>query len=467
MATTIKLKNSVTTTNVPSSLAQGEVAINVTDKKVWVGNAATTPVQLLGTGADGSFTNLAYSGTLTGGTGIVNLGSGQVYKDASGNLGIGTASPNSASVNKAITISGTSNAILELNGGATRAGYLFASTATGATILSAVPAASILQFNTVDTERMRIDSSGNVGIGTSSGNTKFTVQGAGGYGIARFTTSDYADGSAGSGILINTGATTGNTYTSINAYQAGFASSNNLILQNSGGNVGIGTSSPGGRLSVVASGGAGVSIGQSNENFYAASLHRFFDLSYVNERMRIDTSGNLLVGTTSTINVTTGSATGAYFTPNGTIVSSTSNDGSYFRRLGADGNIIAFYKGTSSVGSISVTASATSFNTSSDYRLKENIAPMTGALGVVQQLKPVTYNWKVDGSSGQGFIAHELAEVVPDCVTGEKDAVDAEGNPVYQGIDTSFLVATLTASIQELKAIVDAQAERIAVLESK
>ena len=90
---------------------------------------------------------------------------------------------------------------------------------------------------------------------------------------------------------------------------------------------------------------------------------------------------------------------------------------------------------------------------------------MTGALAKVAQLKPVTYKWKADGSDGEGFIAHELQEVVPECVTGEKDAVDADGNPVYQGIDTSFLVATLTAAIQELKGIVDSQAARIAALE--
>ena len=85
---------------------------------------------------------------------------------------------------------------------------------------------------------------------------------------------------------------------------------------------------------------------------------------------------------------------------------------------------------------------------------------MTGALAKVALLKPVTYKWNVDGSDGQGFIAHELAEVVPDCVTGEKDGVDVEGNPRYQGVDTSFLVATLTAAIQELTA-------RVAQLESK
>jgi hypothetical protein len=108
-----------------------------------------------------------------------------------------------------------------------------------------------------------------------------------------------------------------------------------------------------------------------------------------------------------------------------------------------------------------------SYVTSSDYRLKEEITPMTGALAKVSRLKPVTYKWKVDGSDGEGFIAHELAEVCPIAVTREKDAVDAEGNPQYQGIDTSFLVATLTAAIQELKAINDTQAATINALTAR
>ena len=115
------------------------------------------------------------------------------------------------------------------------------------------------------------------------------------------------------------------------------------------------------------------------------------------------------------------------------------------------------------VGTISINTASTAYNTSSDYRLKNTIAPMTGALAKVAALKPVTYKWNVDGSDGEGFIAHELAEICPNAVTGEKDAVetylDIEGNeqtrPNYQGIDTSFLVATLTAAIQELKAEVD------------
>jgi trimeric autotransporter adhesin len=113
------------------------------------------------------------------------------------------------------------------------------------------------------------------------------------------------------------------------------------------------------------------------------------------------------------------------------------------------------------VGSITFTGSATAYNTSSDYRLKNSVAPMTGALAKVAQLKPVIYKWNFDGSNGEGFIAHELAEVCPDAVTGEKDAVDEEGKPQYQGIDTSFLVATLTAAIQEQQAIIESLKARL------
>jgi hypothetical protein len=187
------------------------------------------------------------------------------------------------------------------------------------------------------------------------------------------------------------------------------------------------------------------------------------------ERMRIDSSGNLLVGQTSNGN----SPRVGFYNASTTVLNTVTGTTSTAIQ-------ILFSNPNGNVGSITTNGSSTAFNTSSDYRLKENIAPMQNALNVVQQLKPVTYNWKVDGSSSQGFIAHELQAVVPDCVSGEKDAVetvddvDAQGKvigtkevPRYQGIDTSFLVATLTSAIQELKAIVDSQAERIATLEAK
>jgi hypothetical protein len=92
---------------------------------------------------------------------------------------------------------------------------------------------------------------------------------------------------------------------------------------------------------------------------------------------------------------------------------------------------------------------------------------MTGALARVSELKPVTYKWKADGSDGEGFIAHELAEVVPSAVTGEKDAVNEDGSIKPQGIDTSFLVATLTAAIQEQQAMIEELKAKVAALEAK
>lgn len=175
------------------------------------------------------------------------------------------------------------------------------------------------------------------------------------------------------------------------------------------------------------------------------------------ESMRIDASGNLLVGTTGI-----GGRGGFSIRPN------LGGAGTYCR-LVLNGNnaddLFYFQYQDTTVGRITISTNSTSYVTSSDYRLKENIAPMTGALDTIAQLKPVTYKWKVDGSDGQGFIAHELAEVVPDCVTGEKDAVNEDGSIKAQGIDTSFLVATLTAAIQELNAKVEAQAEQIKALQ--
>jgi hypothetical protein len=92
---------------------------------------------------------------------------------------------------------------------------------------------------------------------------------------------------------------------------------------------------------------------------------------------------------------------------------------------------------------------------------------MTGALTKVTQLNPVTYKWKINSSDGQGFIAHELAAVIPDAVTGEKDAIDNKGHPIYQGVDLSRVVPTLTAAIKELLAKVDALTARVAALESR
>ena len=384
--------------------------------------------------ATASFTNLSYTGTLTGGTGVVNLGSGQFYKDASGNVGIGTNSPTARLDIR--TAAGTS-ALLNLYTGSNAAastiqfgqsgaiGWDVGITATTGNFLIGINGGG-LGYNinrsganigyhswfTTGTERMRIDSSGNVGIGVTP-SAWSTV------GVKALQLSS-------TGVFYSSGA---NTYVGSNSYYNG----TNTIL--------------------IATGGASLYASEgSNLVFYNAPSGTAGNAATFAERMRIDAGGNLSIGTTGKLIISPNGSAGAAVAFWDRV---TTTSPSYIQD---------FRNGGTTVGYISYTNTAVSYITSSDYRLKENIAPMTGALETVAQLKPCTYKWKTDGSEGQGFIAHELAEVVPQCVTGEKDAVDEEGNPKYQGIDTSFLVATLTAAIQEQQVMIEQLKAEVAAL---
>jgi hypothetical protein len=127
---------------------------------------------------------------------------------------------------------------------------------------------------------------------------------------------------------------------------------------------------------------------------------------------------------------------------------------------------ISFVNPNGIVGSITTSASATAYLTSSDYRLKENITLLDGAITRLNQLPVHRFNFIADPDTVvDGFIAHEAAAVVPECVTGEKDEVDEDGTPIYQGIDQSKVVPLLTAALQEAIAMINALEARIAALE--
>ena len=301
------------------------------------------------------------------------------------------------------------------------ASTLNASNSGAGGLISTADASGVLQLQSAGTTAVTIDTSQNVGIGTTSPTNKLTVSATAGT-IAKFT-----DGTTPAQVYCGGGYFGFFDGSGANGY-GGYTASNYIYLQTNS-----------------------------------------------TERMRIDSSGNVLINATAQIageklNVTAGGSTinTAYF--NFTTTDDRGNVVCKHARAtgGTTGQQIAFLNASgTNVGAVNSTASATSYATSSDYRLKENVVPMIGALDKVIQLKPVTYTWKLDGSDGQGFIAHELQEIVPDCVIGEKDAIDEEGNPKYQGIDTSFLVATLTAAIQEQQTIINDLKARIETLEAK
>jgi len=443
---------------------------------------------------------------------------------STGDVGIGTATPRNVADFVSLGLNDTTGGLIDFFASGTRSATI--SGGSGNLTLGTVIATPMV-FNVNTNEAMRITSTGDVGIGTTAPASRLHVSDAVAGGQVLVTTNEtnstskigslatmhYTNaeepvlaisvegGASENTVQIGGGPGEFNASTSIRFFTAANSTTTGgteRMRIDSSGNVGIGTSTPAYKLDVVGSvnvpadssyvlgagadrfiryrsGNGDILYSFSSGNFYqqniTSSYHAWFTGN--NERARIDSSGNLLVGTTT-------QGYGFYTTSRFTLGNNGAGDG--FCVGGLNQNVSAYtvqannntgtrYFGFitngsgTSVGTISFTSSATAYNTSSDYRLKNTIAPMTGALAKVALLKPCTYKWNLDGSDGQGFIAHELAEVVPQCVSGEKDAVDAEGNPQYQGIDTSFLVATLTAAIQEQQALITALTTRITALE--
>ena len=396
-----------------------------------------------------------------------------------GKVGIGTTSPPQKFV---VSNAGADNIVMSENSSASIQMFMQATSGTGSvgTLTN-----HDVQFLTNNDEKMRITSAGLVGIGKTPTNKSLELYAASNTAL-RIQNSTTGAGST-DGFLLEQGGVD----TLLVNYEAGvmkfLTSGAEAMRIDASGNVGIGTTSLGSRLNVATSAATVATFKSTNANggyityvggsttYIGATLsflgtgtasdfgivgtgaNNFVFGTSSAEKMRITSAGNLVVGGTTVRDSArlsldcTGNGLGVYVIPNTSAV-----DFAVFRAN--NGTLCG------NIARVGVTGAVT-YNTTSDYRLKNTIAPMTGALAKVAKLKPVTYKWKEGGVDGQGFIAHELQEVVPDAVSGEKDAVDAEGKPQYQGVDTSFVVATLTAAIQEQQVIIESLKTRITALE--
>jgi hypothetical protein len=400
-----------------------------------------------------------------------------------GNVGIGTSSPSSynAAANN-LVISDGGNAGITIVSPSTDSGSLFFADGTSGTAAYAGfvqygHAAEKLILGTGGTTKVTIDGTGNVGINQSTPSSyqnytyldvfgRSTTQG----GIFKSSTSDAST----QAIFYTTGteailATTTNdplVFTTNNSERMRIASY---------GSVGIGTLTPTNfstyrYLDIVGSatttGGViqlKTSDGSVNLNMYSyngggvfgtATNHNLAFVTNNSVRMLIDTSGNLLVGKTSTGTTNSGAmdftvGVGTYLGVLNINHSTTNVSGSGF---------INFSRDTAYIGSISQNGTTgVSYNTSSDHRLKENVVELTGATARLKQLEPKRFNFIADADTTvDGFLAHEVQSVVPEAICGTHNEVDADGNPVYQGIDQSKLVPLLVATIKELEARITA-----------
>jgi len=276
------------------------------------------------------------------------------------------------------------------------------------------------RLRTGGSDRVTVDSSGAVGIGTTSPSYKLDVN-----GTVNASSRVRVGGEAGlylTGTTIEVGSAGGGRSLSLAA-----GASDRLFI-NSSGNVGIGTTSPSQKLQVqgnILVNGDLLIEGYTNPSQPAGNIH-----SYASSSRSAWSSAATSDGSTR-----------------------------YHMRFASPSY--------PTCGWIYTRNGNVYYVNNSDYRLKENIVPLTGASERVMQLQPCTFNRiNSPGVVDEGFIAHEVQAVVPTAICGDKDEVDEEGNPVYQGIDQSKMIPLLTAALQEALTTIDQLTARIEALEA-
>ena len=367
------------------------------------------------TGPSGN--NIVVPGTATI-TGDLTVDTSTLKVDSANNyVGIGTASP----VQKLHADNQANSCFIRTTSTQNSAGFDFGVGGTGdATAYINNRNNTPIVFAVNDTEAMRLNSSGNLGIGVTpsawaSAWRANEVQRAGNALISN---------------AVNSMGLTSNAYLDSVGWKYGATGTANFLA---------------------------VGNGNGSLAFYQAPSGTAGNAITFTQAMTLDASGNLLVGQTNAAL----DAQGGFWLRNAAASGGSSLIVNHRTGVISANSYAEFtYNG---VGIGSITQNGTTgvlYNINSDYRLKESVAPLSSGLARVSALKPSIYKWKSDGSSGEGFLAHELAEVVPFAVTGEKDAVNEDGSIKSQGIDMSRIVPILVAAIQELTA-------RVQTLEAK